>query len=514
MTDPRPGTIRPTDLQPLPPVDWTALEELPGIVEGAREAQKAWAALSTKERGKRLIAVAKRILERRDEAIALLSDEMGRSAADSLLGEIAFVLDYARGAVKVGQTSLAPVPVRLSPINFPGKRVVVEAVPRGVIAIIEPWNYPLLQFYKPLFPALLSGNAVVMKPSEHTPRCGVWLAEQFAAVLGPDVVRVVIGDGELGAALVDSAIDAVVFCGSVATGRRVAMRCAERLIPCSIELGGKDAAIVLEDCDLERTVAGILQWSMHNAGQDCSSIERIFVEASIADSFVRRLAAAADRLTVSPTDDADIGPLQNATQLAIVETQVQAALGDGATLVAGGERTGSGYGYRPTVLDHCTPDMQVLTDETFGPVAAIVRVDSAEDAIRLANAGRYGLCGSVWTRDTARGERIARELEVGLCLVNNHSFPGSLPQVPWTGTKQTGTGTAASPWCYDTFVRRQTIIVDKASKPDVFWKPVDANLLALGHAASELALGALGRIITLLPLLGRRVRSIRQLTEE
>ncbi|MEQ1508396.1 MAG: aldehyde dehydrogenase family protein, partial [Myxococcota bacterium] len=391
----------------------------------------------------------------------------------------------------------------------PGKRAVIEAVPRGVVAIVEPWNYPLLQFYKPLYPALLAGNAVVLKPSEHTPRTCAWLVGLCRTVFPPDLVQIVVGGPDVGQALIEAEIDAVVFCGSVPTGRKVAARCGERLIPCSVELGGKDAAIVLADCDLPRTVAGIVQWSMHNAGQDCSSIERVYVEAAIADRFVDALAGTVDKLVVAPsTGRADVGPLQNERQLEVVERHVAAAIAAGAVARTGGRRVGPGYGYAPTVLDRCTEAMEVVRDETFGPVIAVVRVADADEAVRRANDARYGLCGSVWTRDLAKGEALARRLDVGLALVNNHSFPGSIPAIPWTGTKDTGTGVAASVHAYPTFVRRRTLVIDRSGGPDVFWKPIDDDLWALGQAASALALGALGQVFTLLGLLGKRARAI------
>ena len=349
-----------------------------------------------------------------------------------------------------------------------------------------------------------------MKPSEHTPRSGAWLAEQFAAELPPGVVQVVQGDGAVGGALVAADVDAVVFCGSVATGRRVAARCAERLIPCSVELGGKDAAIVLEDCELDRTVAGILQWSMHNAGQDCSSIERVYVVEAIADRFVDQLAAAVGRLGVVP-EGRDVGPLQNEEQLRVVADHVADARARGAEVRTGGEPTGHGHGFQPTVLDRCSDEMKVVTDETFGPVVAVVRVPDELTAVRLANEGRYGLCGSVWTRDIRRGERLARQLDVGIALVNNHSFPGSVPQIPWTGTRWTGTGVAASVHAYSTFVRRRTVVVDRSGRPDVYWRPVDESLMELGEAASQLALGAWGKLFKLFSLVGRRVAAIRAL---
>ncbi|MBW1881044.1 MAG: aldehyde dehydrogenase family protein [Deltaproteobacteria bacterium] len=318
-TTPRPGTINPVDGSPLEPVPWTPPDQIPVIVARARTAQAGWAALTLKERSAKMLEMARRVVEHREEAAALLSQEIGRQEGDNLLTEVSILVSYAKGAVAVAKKTLKPQRVRLSALEFPGKKVVVEAVPRGVVAIIEPWNYPLLQFYKALFPALLSGNAVVLKPSEHTPRAGRWLVEQCTAVLPEGLVGLIIGAGEAGAALVEADVDAVVFTGSTTTGRRVAARCAERLIPCSVELGGKDAAIVLADCNLDRTVAGVAYAALHNAGQDCAALELVYVEEAIAESFVERLAGMVRQLRVAPhPEDADLCPLQNAQQLDIV----------------------------------------------------------------------------------------------------------------------------------------------------------------------------------------------------
>jgi len=321
---------------------------------------------------------------------------------------------------------------------------VVELVPRGVVGIITPWNYPLMQVYKPLFPALLAGNAVVIKPSEHTPRSADWLGRLCQEVLPLGLVQVVHGAGDIGRAVIEGGVDAVTFTGSVRTGRRVAVACAERFLPCSSELGGKDAAIVLADCTLDRTVAGIVYTSLHNAGMDCASVERVLVEDAIADVFVARLGAAAAKIRVGNAANSEIGPVQNAQQLAIVEDHVQDAIAKGATLVTGGERTGEGLGYRPTVLDHVTREMRVATEETFGPVVAVMRVPNAEAAVDEANRSPYGLNGSVWTSDLARGERLARTLEVGIAHVNGHAWTGTQPYIPWTGVKDTGTGVVGS----------------------------------------------------------------------
>lgn len=507
----QPGTIRPSDGVALDPVPATLPARVFEVVAAARAAQVAWAQLPLATRQDRVIEIGRRIVQRRAEAMKLLADEMGRHPTDSLMSELVTAIAYTKGAAALAPSALAPEKVKLSPIEFPGKRAVIEAVPRGVIAIIAPWNYPLMQFFKPLFPALLAGNAVVLKPSEHTPRIGAWLAALCTEVVGPGLVGLVQGDGGVGRTLLDADIDAVVFTGSVGTGRKVAAHAGDRLLPCSVELGGKDAAIVLADCDLERTAAGLAFWAFHNAGQDCSSVERIYVEARIADRFVERLASVARALTVNPSGTGDLGPLQNHTQLRIVEEHVADALARGAKLVCGGQRVGNGHGYLPTVLDGCAAGMKAVDDETFGPVVAVVRVKDAEDAVRQANQSRYGLCGSVWTADLARGEALARRLEVGVAYVNNHSFAGVIPQIPWTGVKDTGPGVAASRHSYGTFVRRRTVIVDKGTKPDVFWFPGNGDLHALGEALSELNLGSYGKVFSLLGLLGARTKQVLSL---
>jgi acyl-CoA reductase-like NAD-dependent aldehyde dehydrogenase len=508
-----PGTISPADGSPLEPVTSSTVDDVTAAAARARAAQPAWAALPLSERERAIDHFATRLLERRAEAIAVLAQEMGRSPADNLFHEIAAAREFTRSVIRAGRVALAPEKIRLSALDWPGKKVVVEAVPRGLVGIIAPWNYPLANFYKHFFPAVLSGNAVLLKPSEHTPRCGAWFARQCAEVFPRDLVQVVQGGSAIGEAVID-AVDAVTFTGSVPTGKRVAARAGERLIPCSVELGGKDAAIVLADCDLDRTVAGILFWATHNAGQDCSAIERVYVEASIADRFVAQLAAAARKLRVaSPGVVGDLGPLQNERQLEIVEEHVEEARRLGAKVLCGGARTGHGYGYAATVIDDCAQTMKVVREETFGPVIAVVRVKDAEEAIAKANDSRYGLTGSVWTTDLDRGAALARRMEVGIAFVNNHSIAGALPEIPWTGVKDTGPGVASSRHAYPTFVRRRTVFVDSNRKPDPIWYPADDSLTAFGEALVQRGLGGgLGVMVKLVGLLGKRVKAIQALS--
>ncbi|MBI2375364.1 MAG: aldehyde dehydrogenase family protein [Deltaproteobacteria bacterium] len=507
-----PGSTNPATGAALEPIAATPLSEVAEVVARARRAQPGWGKASLEDRSERAIELSRRILERRSEIVKLLSDETGRDETECLMSEVASAMEYAKAAVKVARKALAKELLDISALDYPGKSGFIEAVPRGVIGIIAPWNYPLGNFMKSIFPALLSGNAVVLKPSEHTPRSGAWLRAICESVFPRDLVGLVVGRGDAGELLARQ-VDAIVFTGSVRTGKRVALIAAERLIPCSLELGGKDAAIVLEDCDLPRTLAGVLQWGMHNAGQNCAGIERVYVVEPIADRFVTRLGEMAKQLRVAPGEGpTDLGPLQNEAQLSIVERHVAEAIQKGATLVVGGKPTGRGLGYEPTILDRCNEDMAVVREETFGPVLAVCRVKDAEEAIRRANDSSYGLNGSVWTKDLARGLELARRLEVGVSLVNNHSICGIMADAAWTGTKDTGPGIAASRFAYSNFVRRRTVLIDKAKAPDPWWMPASPELAAFGAALVQRSIGSkLGALAKLAGLVGKRTKTIQAL---
>jgi acyl-CoA reductase-like NAD-dependent aldehyde dehydrogenase len=366
---------------PAPP------EPLATKVARARDAQEAWGHTPFGDRVGCLLGAAKDMLRRRAEAMALVEEEIGKVHAEALFTEALGPLDAVKGWAKVLGPALSRRRVALNPLGFPGKRAFVEAVPRGVVAIIAPWNFPVAGLYRSVLPALLSGNAIVLKPSEHSPRSSGWLAARLAAYLPPGVVQIAPGDGAVGAALLDARPDACVFTGSTTTGRRVAIRCAELGIPCSAEMGGKDPAIVLADCDLDRTVAGITHWALCNAGQACGAIELVYAERGIADRLVERLRDVWTQLRVGPAHGtgADVAPLANARQLEVVSRHVADARAQGATVVCGGAPLGEGLSFAPTVLDHCTDAMAVVREETFGPVLAVCRVDGPAEAIRAAN---------------------------------------------------------------------------------------------------------------------------------
>lgn len=499
----------PIDLRPLDPVPAASPEEIAAAVARARAAQELWRERPLAERREPLIRAAKNMLRRRGEVMALARDEMGKLAIEGLFNEALGPLDTVKSWAGIVERATSRRRVFMNPLKFGGKSAYIDSVPRGVIGVIAPWNYPVAGLYRSLLPALLTGNGVVLKPSEYTPLTSSWLVELLAAELPAGLISTVIGDGAVGAALLDAGIDACVFTGSPRAGRKVAVRCAELGIPSSIEMGGKDAAIVLPDCDLPRTVAGLTHWTLSNVGQACGAIELVYVDKAIADELVARLGRAFDRLKLGPDDFADISPLATRAQFELVSAQVADARARGATVVCGGAPTGQGLFYRPTVLDHCTDEMAVVRDETFGPVLAVIRVEGPAEAIRRINRSRYGLGASIWTRDLQRAEQLASRLNVGVVDINNHAYTGAIPELPWSGTRETGFGIANSDLALGTFVRPRAVTIDRSTDPEPFWMPFDRSLFDLGHLLSEAQLFQLRSAWKLPFLLRQRLATIR-----
>lgn len=501
----------PLDGKPLPQVATATPDDVRWAVQRARSAQIAWGALSLQRRVAPLRQAAKNMLADRRTIIDLVRDEAGKLEVDALMSEALGPLDQVNSWAKVAQRALEPRRVRLNPIAFPKKTARYRLVPRGVIGCITPWNYPIATFFRPVLPALLAGNGVVVKPSEYTPRSAQWFLGHLQRELPADLLAVVQGRGDVGEALLGAGIDACTFTGSVPTGRRVLELCAQRLIPCNVELGGNDAALVLEDCDMDRAVQGITHWALHNAGQACGAVEIALVPSTIADAFVDRISAAWKKLSSAPGKFAcvDVSPMTLEKQLETVECHVEQAVAAGAVLRCGGKRTGQGLGYAPTVLDRCTPDMTVVQEETFGPVLAVVRFDHLDEAIRIVNEGKYGLTASVWTRDTARGARIGERLAVGVVSVNNHSLSGAMTGLPWSGTRSTGFGVSNSELAFATFTRPQATVIDEATTPEPFWLPFDEDLYELGNLLADAQLGRITRAWKLPGLLRRRTKTIK-----
>jgi acyl-CoA reductase-like NAD-dependent aldehyde dehydrogenase len=418
-------------------------EEVRAAVARLRGNQPAWEALGASGRGEWVGRLRDWLLDNDERVAELLQRETGKPWHEATL-EVPFAIDLLEYYRKRAERFLADSHPRPHDPLTAGKKLTVAYRPYPVVGVICPWNNPVLLALVDAVPALLAGAAVAVKPSELTPLATREIVRGWREDVGaPGVLECLTGAGGTGAALVDEA-DFIQFTGSTRTGRRIARRAAERLIPYSLELGGKDAMIVLADADLDRAANAAVWGGMFNSGQTCTSVERLYVEEPVHDEFVELVAGRVRGLRQRAAGkgfDADIGSLSGEAQLAIVERHVSEALANGARALVGGKRADApGAFFEPTVLVDVDQSMSCMREETFGPTLPVMKVHDVEEAIRLANDSSYGLSASVWTRDRARGEQIARRLEVGAVNVNDMFANAFAIPVPQGGWKESGVG--------------------------------------------------------------------------
>lgn len=479
------SSVSPLDGAPLDPVEATPSSSIASLVARAREAQAKWAALPLEQRMEAIYKVKDRILDAGEQIAKTLRAECGKPEGEAWTAEVLPNADLVEHWVDAIEEALAPEEVELDALTYPGKSGAIHAVPRGVIALVTPWNFPVAIPLRTLVPALLAGNAVMFKPSEHSPRAGALVAKLFDGLLPEGVLTLVQGAGDVGAALVNAGVDLIVFTGSVATGRRIAEAAAKALVPVSLELGGKDAAIVLEDADLERTARGLVWGAFNNAGQNCASIERVYAHEKVAAALVDKMVAMTKTLRIGE----DVGPLTTKAQLETVQRHVDAAKDAGAKVLCGGNATGTGLGFEPTILrvDGDESALAVMTEETFGPVLPVVVVKDEAEAIRRANASRFGLTASVWTKKADRGSAVAERLSAGVVTVNNHGFTAAIAAAPWSGVGESGFGVTNSKHALREFTRPKFVLVDKSSaKSELWWMPYSPSLVATVKAMAIL----------------------------
>ena len=436
------------------------------LARRGRAAQPGWEALGFDGRGRVLKRMQRWVMDNADRVIRTICSETGKTYEDAQIAELAY------GAAAFGFWAhnapryLADERIRSSSIFVKGKRLVLRYRPVGLVGVIGPWNYPLTNSFGDCIPALAAGNSVILKPSEITPLTSLLLAEGLAECGLPDeVFAVATGRGATGAAVVNE-VDMIMFTGSTATGRKIAVRAAERLIPASLELGGKDPMIVLADANIERAVNHAAYYSMFNCGQTCISIERCYVEAPIYDEFVARVTEKVRAIRQGvPTGPGtvDVGSLTFPPQVETVERHVQEARERGAKVLTGGRRgRATGYWYEPTVLVDVDHDMACMREETFGPTLPIMKVADAEEAIRLANDSEYGLCAAVFSRDLARAEAVARRVNAGAVTVNDALVNYTALELPMGGaTPSSGVGYRHGPGGIRKYCRQQSLLISR-----------------------------------------------------
>ena len=472
-------------------------EEVAGLVGRARSAQPAWEALGFDGRAEVMRAMRRWLVRNRERVIRTIVAESGKTWEDAQVVELLYCADALGFWAKRANRYLADERVRPHSPFLLGRTMVQRYRPYGVVGVIGPWNYPLINNFGDAIPALMAGNAVVLKPSQFTPLSSLLVAEGLEACgLPDDVFLVATGTGEAGAALVDC-VDMVHFTGSTQTGKQVMARASARLTPVTLELGGNDPMIVLEDADLERAANAALFYGMHNAGQTCVSVERVYVEEAAYPEFVRKVVDKAGRLrqgVPGGPGSVEVGAMTLAEQAEAVARHVEDAVEKGATVEVGGRADDSGRFFRPTVLTGVDHTMAVMTEETFGPTLPIMRVRDAEEALRLANESRYGLDASVWTRDRAKGERLARRVEAGAVCVNDAAINYMAIEAPFGGFKESGIGARHGPGGIRKHCRTQSVLVTRfAPRRELQFFPYSRRVTRLLERLVALVYGWGGR---------------------
>jgi len=473
-------------------------EEVQAVVDDVAEVQPFWAQLSLADRARYMRRAADALVADMEEVAALLTREQGKPITESYVMELIPTIDALKWCASAGPEILADEKIPYPQAFLKTKRSFFSYEPLGVVGVIAPWNYPWSIPFGEVAIALMAGNGVVLKPASLTPLLGERIQQVFDDAGFPQgLVGTVHGGGAIGQALCEASTAKIFFTGSVAVGRKVGEVCAQRLKGSVLELGGKDPQIVCADADLANAVSGCVWGAFANAGQTCSGIERTYVVESIADEFLEGVRRETERLTVGdPLEwETEIGPMVSAQQADQVTELVDDAVAAGADRLTGGPREVPGYSGRfiaPTVLTGVEDEMRIMREEIFGPVAPVVVVKDEAEALERANDSNFGLGASVWTKDRAKGERIARRIESGMVWINDHSYSHGAAQTSWGGVKESGLGRSHSKFGLYECVNIKHVAWEPGYTRDMWWQPYDRDLGTALRASARILYGRNG----------------------
>ena len=448
--------------------------EVSAAVKKSRQAQASWSQLSFRARAEFILSAREIVLAQLDEIAALVSRETGKPAAEAMSMEIVPTLDLMYYFARNTERLLLRQKIDIGQYELMGRSSYIAYKPLGVVGVVSPWNFPWATPLDEVVMALMAGNSVVLKPSELTPLTALKIGEVFREARLPEgLLEIVTGDGSTGAAVVDAGVDKIMFTGSVATGKRVAEAAARQLTPVVLELGGKDPMIVLEDANLANAARAAVWGGFCNAGQACASIERLYVHESVAKEFTELVVTETRKLKLGPPAEAqvDLGAMTNERQLRIVEDHIRDAVERGAHIETGGHRVNTdGWFHEPTVVTNVDHSMEIMREETFGPVLPIMTFNNDDEAVRLANDSVYGLTAAVFTSDIARGRRLAERIDAGTVMINEVVYTHAIAQTPWGGVKHSGYGRTHGRLGLLELVTPQHIHLNRVPwVPDVWW---------------------------------------------
>ena len=473
-------------------------DDVQAVVDDVARVQPFWAQLSLADRAAYMRRAAAVLVDDLDEVAELLTREQGKPLVESYAMELIPTIDALRWCASAGPRILADERIPYPQPFLKTKRSFFSYEPLGVVGVIAPWNYPWSIPFGEVAIALMAGNGVVLKPASLTPLLGERIQRVFDDAGFPDgLVRTVHGGGAIGQALCEASTAKIFFTGSVEVGRGVGEICAQRLKGCVLELGGQDPQMVGAAADLEPGVWGFGGGAFAPPGQTCSGIERTYVVDEVADRFLDGIRREAERLRVGDplAWDTEIGPMVSSQQAEVVSDLVDDALGAGAERVTGGPREVPGYSGRfiaPTVLAGVEDEMRIMREEIFGPVAPVIVVEDEAEALARANDSRFGLGASVWTRDRAKGERMARRIESGMVWINDHSYSHGALQCSWGGVKESGLGRSHSKFGFYECVNVKLVAWEPGLTRDFWWQPYDRTLGTALRSSARLLYGRNG----------------------